>query len=447
MTTATLTPPTEKGSRDIRLSVAGVWRGDAALDRKIIDAFGPAKFSLAEQDADPDAPRTRVIKDALRVGKWKIGESNGQPILWEVTRDTLDSIAANFNLAASRGIAMNLGKTHGDASGLIHPDDLIAPLDSVAVVGDVLYVAAYVTPEQRKYLCNPARKVSVGVRENWIDGEGNSYPLQLIHLAVTDHPVVTKQGPFRMLSLGKLAMTTKTKKTHKLSLRNGKLILLQEGESASDGGGESAGEVVAEGVNDAGGFEKLVKLINELLPDGVDLPEAVTAENVVGVLELIIETLKGALGKEEPAAPANGGEVIDEPADAMMAANRNGKGFALANEVKQLRQEVASLKADKTNAAKAAWNSKLRTLANALKIDAATVKAWEQKGEKLGYDLALLAPLEALPGAKRIAKSLANASPPEIPDGDGRRTDEEIKASLKARGIDPEKHFPRAVPI
>lgn len=169
------------------------------VPQSILDQFGPSRFSPHDQGADLSCQATRVLKDVLSVGKWKVGiDEQGKPILFDFTPEILKAIAENFKLAKSRKVDFNLGKTHGDPrTGLIHPDDLISPIDDVATDGQKLWMSSYVSPEQAVYLAkNKSRKVSARVVWNFADGHGNIYPIQLVHVAVTDNPIVSGQGPF-----------------------------------------------------------------------------------------------------------------------------------------------------------------------------------------------------------------------------------------------------------
>lgn len=160
--------------------------------------FGPINPPAEARQA---GQTERVLKDVLSVGRWKVGyDQSGKPLFWDVTAETLRQILADFKAARAAGVTANLGKTHGDENLLIHPDDLIAPIAELKVAGDTLWMAAYVTPAQKTYLSNPARKVSIGVIPDHADGAGRTYKHYLTHVAVTDRPVVAPQGAFLALA-------------------------------------------------------------------------------------------------------------------------------------------------------------------------------------------------------------------------------------------------------
>lgn len=165
--------------------------------------FSPPRFSPQQQAANPSQPMTRLVKDVLRVGRWKIGsDSAGRPQLWDVTPAVLVALATSHQRATARGVAMNLTKSHGDLrTGIVPTDELICPIDEMIVSGNgTLWVSCYVTPQQARYLMNPACKVSPGIWDDWIDGLGNRYATKMLHVAVTDHPVIPGQGPFVTLA-------------------------------------------------------------------------------------------------------------------------------------------------------------------------------------------------------------------------------------------------------
>jgi hypothetical protein len=161
--------------------------------------FGPMRYSVAQQLADTSQPMTRVVKDVLRVGNWNIGGPLSAQ-MWNVTDDDLVMLAVSFGNQQAAGHAVNLGMSHGDSSGedpgIIPTGELVTPVDAVAVKDGVLWMACYVSPAQARFLQNPACKVSPGMLRNYFDGTGQRHPLALVHVAVTDRPVVAGQGMF-----------------------------------------------------------------------------------------------------------------------------------------------------------------------------------------------------------------------------------------------------------
>lgn len=389
--------------------------------------FGPPRFSQEDQATNPDKPMTRLVKDVLRVGRWKVGtDKTGEPVMWEVTPAILQELAANFHAAQKNGVAINLTLSHGNRStGIVPTDELIAPLDDAVVEGQTLWFSTYVTPEQAKRLQNPAMKVSIGVHDDWMDGAGRVYSSIPIHVAVTDHPVVTGQGPFVALA------NKQDSKKRNLSMDFAALA------------------------------EVLNKLLNMVQP-GVALPEDTSEENVVERVNLILSVMNGGeTPPESSEAPA--GSEAEVSAGDLPPALSQGQDKAMANlqaamkaavaplqsQIKTLANTVAELKTDKANAAKQAFEDRCkRLLANG--IPAATLEKAKKLGASEGYNLAILDLVEGAAAAvprRSLAKSLANASAaPLSTDEPTRRSDEEVAASLKARGIDP-KHLPQHHPV
>lgn len=396
--------------------------GDAPAELKELAAkLGTPKYTQAEQDANPDLPYTRIVKDVLPVGRKLLGyREDGSPDYWDVTPRTLSLIAEQYDRGRRLGYQANLGKTHGDDNGLIHPDDLVAPIDRVVVVGNCLWLSSYVTPEQARYLSNPARKVSIGTMEPFTDGSGNVYPIQLIHTAITDQPVVTGQRPFMKLALGP-------------------------------------------GVSSMENFDALLAAINELLTKagGSALPDDTTAENLA---DRVIGAVSGMGGTTEveddtetettETETTDTGTLEDsgdmgafmslkpgqQPTDAQMKALGgiiNPLVAPLVESVKTLTAEVKSLKADKAGEAKARFLSHLTDMGNA-GLPAARVEHFKKLGEKYGHDMALLDGVDKEPGVdmRRLSKKLASGETPTVP-GAGRLSDEEMAKRLEQRGIKP----------
>lgn len=178
--------------------------------------FGPAKFSPEEQAANPGRPMTRLIKDVLRKGSWKEGfDEFGRPVFGEYTPDELGIIFNNALAMMKAGDPINLGKSHGDEQLIIPTDELISPVDDIRLHNDVIWVSTYVTPDQAAYLQNPACKVSAGLFPDYTAGNGAVYKGRtMLHVAVTDRPVVGGQGPFIALS-NYVALGTWSEAKHK----------------------------------------------------------------------------------------------------------------------------------------------------------------------------------------------------------------------------------------
>lgn len=192
--------------------------------------FGAPRWTDAEQAANPTKPMTRLIKDVLRIGRWKEGfDELNRPVFGDYTPEELQNIFNNARAMMAAGHAINFGKSHGDDQLIIPTDELISPADDIRLDNGILWVSTYVTPEQADYLDNPARKVSAGLHRDYLAGNGTTYAGRtMLHVAVTDRPTVDCQGPFIRLS-NYIALGTWSESKHP---RKG-------GKFASTGGGTS----------------------------------------------------------------------------------------------------------------------------------------------------------------------------------------------------------------
>lgn len=377
-------------------------------------AFGPPRFTREQQAANPDKPMTRLVKDVLRVGKWKVDEdSAGNPILWNVGKKTLERIAENFRIAQSRGVAMNLGKSHGDPeTRLIPTDELIAPIDQVIVENGVLWLSVYVAPDTARYLSNPAMKVSPGVFDNWVDGLGNRYPTQLIHVAVTDTPVVSGQGPF-------VALSNKQSSTRK------GVTMAEETTTTEETTDEAATDVEESPEQqdlavEGPGVEALIEEISKLLPGDVGLPADTSGETLVRDLRLIT----GAVMENEPteeAAPAE--EVLIETPGELPAELSNRqvdhsirKAFAQqAKQIKALSNQVKTLSKVANTAPRARFVAKYMQLGRA-GVPAGVLQAKMRFADSIqNYDLSQLDGLTPGVNLSNVAKTKRTAAAPKVP--------------------------------
>jgi hypothetical protein len=370
-----------------------------------LPSLAPARFPPAEQRADPTAPRTRLIKDVLRVGRWKVGQdARGQPVWWAVSRNTLGEIARQFQLAQSRGIAQNLVWGHGDpATKIVDPRDLIAPLDQVIHEGDTLWVSAYVSPQQARELRNPANKVSVRVMENWTDGAGRHYPIMLLHVAVVDQPVLDSQGPF-------------------VDLANHLLCLFSKG------------------THMALDYQRTFDAVNTLLGLlGLSLPETTTEDNFNDTLDMLVSMLEGQSppdGEEDPNAGQSPGGTSESPPPAGTQSQMSRQIHGLARQVKDLCLQVAALRGQ---GGRPVFLERLKTLAAQGVITAREVGQLTQLGQRHAWDLGLLdlAQERQAIDMGRYAKRHANGAPPALRGVSPTLSPAEIQDGVKALGGRP----------
>ena len=361
---------------------------------------------------------TRVIKDVLRVGRWKVGfDESGQAVFWNVTPQVLGALEVTTKARLTSGDAINYGKTHGDDELIVPPDELIAPLDDVMVKDGVLWASSYVTPTQADYLANPARKVSVGVLEDYTAGDGQRYPLALAHVAVTDRPVVTGQGKF-------LALANSSFQT--------------QGNTKMD-------------------FAALVEALNALLTsaDLGTLPDDVDETNLVMAIKVMASANGGGVTPKEPAAAGGEGSdgAGDAAADAMAGMSNGGQRLGLANrngitlaqlsnairtEVKPLTDKIAALEAEKIGNAKADYIAFETELGKA-GVTAVTLTNKRKIAEKLGWDKGVLDGLHPTITMSNRAKANASSDAPDVPGAVKLATDDEVEARIKARGGDTSK--------
>jgi hypothetical protein len=145
--------------------------------------------------------KVRLVKDALRVGKFLCGcDPDDASAYLNVTPETLNGIVANFNAQAKSGLRHPLCWGHGEKNKDIDARNIITDLDTVWTDGETLFVAIYVDPDTHKTLTSERREVSVGLCRDWTDGGGKTWPGQsLLHLAIVSHAAVSGQEPFVQL--------------------------------------------------------------------------------------------------------------------------------------------------------------------------------------------------------------------------------------------------------
>lgn len=392
--------------------------------------IGPAKR------VDPVTGKSlmRLVKDVLRVGRWAIDRDpkTGELIYWDVTPATLRTLAANFRLAQSRGVASNIGKTHGNGM-MIHPDDLISPIDQVVVDDGTLWISTYVDDSQRNYLLNSARKVSIGAQDNYIDGAGNVYSLAMIHVAVTDQPVMGGQGPWLAMAADNLNSNPSIKGTSNMDF--------------------AALKAAIDALMAAAGLNPL--------PD--DTSEENLVERLVGVTAVIGGAVEETTETEDDtdAAMAETGAAVDSMdgfggagaemggGDKFLSNLLNGKtpkGLNLRpaermlfGALKVMSNQLNALSSEKAANQRQAFETRLAEL-GAAGVPAATIAKAKVLGAQQNYNLSLLDLLTPSVNMKALSKGAANGSTPAVPQNAGSGsgiTDEERKSRLEARGLKP----------
>lgn len=348
----------------------------------------PPRFTAAEQLAEPDQPRTRLVKDVLRTGRWKVGvNADGSPRWWIVTAETLRQIEQTFDAARAAGNEFNLCWGHGNPeTRVVDSRDTIAPLDQVFLAGETLWAAVYVDAHTAADLRKAARKVSVRVVERWMDGAGNSYAMALLHVAVVDLPVMTGQGPFL-----DLANSTSTRKT----------------------------------VMD---FQTQRQLWDRALTAlGLSLPDTVTEDTLPAVVEALLTSLDAP--EEQESEPATGDTetlpALTPAAGANFPADLGHLLTGIAEQVKDLSHRFDLLRAD---GARTEFTSRLEALAKAGRINARTVTSLTETGANHNWDLSLLVPFEDIQmvDLSRRGKTLATGRPPAVTEIEPELTSEDI---------------------
>lgn len=357
--------------------------------------FGPPSPS---QDSIDAGKTERVLKDVLKVGRWKTGyDEAGRPEFWDVSPATLENIAKDFHAMKAAGVGSNLGKGHGDDNLIIASDDLIAPIADIKIANNTLWIACYVTPEEKQYLRNPARKVSVGVVPNWQDGRGKTYSMALVHVAVTDRPVVAGQGPFLALA-----------------------------DSVTGGSGMD--------------FAALLAAINTFMEalGFSPLPDDTTDANIVDRLVGVAAAMGTKPEEPEPAGP----EVPDAPEwtpsmdmtgiPAPMADKLRPIFAGFESQLKAMSDQLAAVKKKEDQAEKSAFNQKVGQLLVS-GVPKTILDGKIALADKLkSFDLALLDGLAPVlnTGSNSKARKLADPNPP-IPGGNEPSAEERRKSIAK----------------
>lgn len=336
-------------------------------------------------------------KDILRVGRWRVGDES-----WEVTSDTLAEIKRNFDAGQSRKLDCPVVWNHSS-----DVRDRCGVVQSLSIRGDELFATfSAATPEDEAKILNSGG-VSVEVREPFIDGIGNEYPLMLTHLGIVSHPVIPGQGPFKRLSIdsNNKGASRMRYATRQLKLANGNVKAftrqLADGEDAAPDetvtdappAPEPAAPEDYPSLDDAQ-FNAVKKIVEKLLSrsDGISLPDGVTGENLIANVENMLNTLeqvKPVITEETPADTVDATPVEGMTADAMQMA------------IKHYRKREADRKASEEKAkqlamvqAKTSFVTKLDSLCKTTQVLAKSRPDLLSAGEASGWKLSILAPFE-----------------------------------------------------
>lgn len=345
---------------------------------------------------------TRVVKDVLRVGTWRVNK--GRSVSF--TRDDLAAIAASHQRQRKTGRSVNLCWGHGDETTLsVDARDLISPVDQVILSGDTLWATAYVTPEQAVDLQSPTRHVSPRVLYDFTDTNGESYDVCMAHVAIVDVPVMDSQGPFVDLAANVLELYSDTKQKE------------------------------VKGMD----FAKLTELINTLLkPYGVTLPEETAEDRIVEVLGIIVQMvgqLNGEPAKTEEPVTDVVNDSVSDPVLADMAARID----KLTRMVSDMGRSNADSATKTRNAKRDAFESRLDELASTGNINAATRAKWSERGPMIDFSVDFLDDLgeKRMVDMSRKAKSQAEKSQPGF---GGVQSQDEVNEYLKSQGLPEVKY-------
>lgn len=419
-------------SREFNLEISGQ---EAFSADELKSLFGPPLYTPEQQLQAPNQPRTRLIKDVLAVGRWKVGDD-----FWDVKPETLNRIARTYHDATKAGNSFNLCYGHGHpVTGSVDARDLVRPLDQVRVFGNRLFTSTYVTQSEADKLRNPANRVSVRVLEKWTDGTGRDWPMALLHVALVDQPVMNKQGPFLDLC--------NDNRRRDMAEDTAEEAVVDE--VADDTGDETAG-----GMGDTFDFPTVLDLMTRtfnLL--GVDVPDGITEENLPIVWETLLSTLPANDddeddmddGMDEMGDGAETMEGLDPEAGALPAADLANVDASVRPILQMMLADNRALKGavkDLSNAflqqraegARSSYIKKLDTLAKAGKINAKAVVSLTHNGAAHGYDLSLLTPFDDLPGMvdmQRRGRSLATSQAAAVETSSSDLTADQIAALAK----------------
>lgn len=333
--------------------------------------------------------RVRLVKDALRVGRWYAGDdANGNSQYRDWDDAALERLVQRFNEHLKAGI------THPLCWG--HRQPLRSDIDETQAIADIaqmwvedgrLWFAVYVTEEQAKELTEKHRQCSVGLWPDWEDGSGKLWPgYSLMHMGIVPHAIVPGQHSF-------IEMAAKPPKGKRMTF-----------------------DVVKEAIN---------QLLEAVKP-GTTLPDTVDESNIDDVLPMLISVVLGKPAEEE--APAEEAPPVLEDTSSEAPMEMSAALKPLVDEINALKALIAGQRA---NEAEKAFRSRAAELGSA-GVHAGTIATCLEMGAKLNWDLTVLdtaakssgKPLEM--GSKLGSRRDAKPNKPVV------LTDAEIEAAKAA---------------
>jgi hypothetical protein len=384
----------------------------------------PIRFLTAESRIKPlqfrsdKHPQRRYYrKEILRVGDFHV---RGRYL--PVTRQTLLTLAKNFQTATSRGIRIPVIWNHSEDAR-----DTIGDVTQLRAEGGVLYASFWAAhPNDISRLGITNNEVSVELSEDWTDGLGNDYDLMLTHVGVVNLPVVPNQQPFERLQLSHKrsgAMAVKTK-----------VRLQTEGQATGGEGADENPEIPNE--MDA---QTIADWVNEILAaSGSPLlfPDGTSEANFMDRLFMLKEQSKaGEKAEEEPPPDAGNGDaaVVDVTPPNMPMEEQ----FALVKKRNQeLTQQLALIKTREQNERKSQFASRLESLIKTGRLIPSEKANMIGLGEECGWKLSLLSPFEkleessAVPTRRRAQMALATVDD-GMPKETGNLPSDERRAEVK----------------
>ncbi len=347
----------------------------------------------------------RWKKDVLRPGQFSTsdGVKNFSPA-------DIASIVASFQLAKSRGVQVPV--IMAEAGAADQHDELaghkVGEVDDLWVDPDGTLMSSVWTASKSKsavyQLDLLKQNTSPEIWRNWTDGAGNVYPLFLKHFAIVTHPVVHPQGSFVRLSLNR--------RIKMAAGDNGGVGSKNDAAATPQFTGESSLSEV---------FDSLKASLTDL---GLLIPDDITADNLVASLQLMASIKRASQAETEPSEPAgqaSGGSSSSDTAATMAAGPQPAATMALLSKANQRIAELeAAARTQAQNVFRAALSSHVKR--GAITQDKANEFA--KSGERMGFNLDYLAPLDAIPdstafptGKTKVA-SMATGKPPAMGSDD-----------------------------